>query len=96
MTRITNPVAAALLVACSSGGVAAQNQVENLTQGLGDPVANSCDSNGICMEIASSPNQVDDAPKKQPHDGLRGELDSALAALKTAKSEEREALRKVS
>ena len=82
MTRITNPVAAALLVACSSGGVAAQNQVND------------------CQRVGGmncyNPNQVDDAPIQQPYEGLRGELDSALAALKTAKSEEREALREVS
>ena len=85
MTRITNPLTAALLVACSEGGVSAQSQVGNLefiAQGLREP--------------STSQNPVDFAQKKQPHEGLRSELDSALAALKTAKSEEREALREVS
>ena len=51
MTRIVNPVAAALFAACSGGGVVAQTEVENLTQEKPDRDAHAHSHDGLREEL---------------------------------------------
>ena len=91
MTRVANPVVAALFVACSSGDVTAQNVVEN-------PMWGSMRWELYPRYPPSFWTAVNQTASKYPNmdDEVRAQLDRAMAALKKAKTDESEKLAGVS